>query len=81
VKIILHPELSDYQIDLLLRYADPTYRLSRGEWPDFLRAIDLLALSGVEWGEQSYSFRGFYTAFVDKVYATTFLAELGVAQK
>jgi hypothetical protein len=76
VKIILHPELSDYQIDLLLRYADPTYRLSRGEWPDFLRAIDLLALSGVKWGEQSYSFRGFYTAFVDKVYATTFLAEL-----
>jgi hypothetical protein len=76
VNIVLNPRLSEEQIHLIIKYADTSYLLSREEWLELLKAIDLLGGSGLEYQGRWYTFTSFYSRFIDKVYATLFLRDL-----
>jgi len=74
--IVLVPDTTEQQRELLVRYAARPRSIRPFEWREALSVFDNMSGSMLSFGERRYTLSAFYDEFVENRYADSFLQEL-----
>jgi hypothetical protein len=69
-------EITDADLLILRRYLADAIQFSEAEWRQLRNVIDRLAQSELNFDERRYTFRRFYTTYINGTYARPFLQQL-----